>query len=120
MSTTIFISRDQKLVTKNAVADTIASLTQAKVEAASAMDNVFQELFETIKLFSIFVIDRLDRDRFMKLFTATQEARDEYQTSGPKGTPPFETFHQVLSVWENLLALMRADERFSHNALGKQ
>jgi hypothetical protein len=101
------------LFTQNAVADTIATLTQAQIQAASAMDDVFQELFETVPLFSIFVIDRLDRDRFMQLFKASQDAHDKYESAGPKGPPPFDSFRQVLSVWNEMLELMRADERFS-------
>jgi hypothetical protein len=115
MSTTIFVSRGKKLFTKNAVANTIATLTQAKIQATSTMDDVFEELFETVPLFSIFVIDRLDRDRFMKLFLASREARENYEANGPKGLTPFDSFSQVLSVWDELLTMMRVDERFAQS-----
>jgi hypothetical protein len=114
MSTTIFVRRHKTLLTKNAIALTIAASTQAELEAASAMDEVLQELFETVPLFSVFDIDRLDRDRFRKLFVASQDARNRYESNGPNGPPPFDSFRQVLSVWDELLQMMRSDERCSN------
>jgi hypothetical protein len=114
MTTTILVASDKQLSTRNAVADTIATLTQAEMQADSAMDDVFKELFETVPLFSLFRIDRLDRDRFMQLLNASRVACDKYWAAGPKNPPPFDnSFREVMSAWDKMLALMRLDERFS-------
>jgi len=111
MTTTIIVRRDKELRTTNAIVDTIVSMTQGDLESAAAMDEVFQELFETVPLFSIFDIDRLDRDRFKDLFAASQAARNKYEANGPNGPPPFAAFRKVLDIWDELLTMMRDDER---------
>ena len=111
MTTTIIVRRDKELRTTNAIVDTIVSMTQGDLESAAAMDEVFQELFETVPLFSIFDIDRLDRDRFKDLFAASQAARNKYEANGPNGPPPFAALRKVLDIWDELLTMMRDDER---------
>lgn len=108
MGSTVVVTDVVDLTMKNIVVDTIVQYSQEHLPSVWRDDQIFNELFQTLRLFDMLLLRDLDDERYLAFYWASCEAIEVYAKKD-FGTTDWQGY--IVEVWQEMNELIRDNPR---------